>query len=139
MRKSSLPPSSVKPHILSWLQRDPAAGIKPFVFTPNLASREPKPYRSVVITRACLASTTASGLLFEHASRRSSLPVSISRTVLRLVCGFAVVCVTAPAKTTVPMRSLPVSVEVSKPADCAVIAASVGSVGSGGVSGSRKN
>ena len=95
--------TSVKPHILSWLQRDPAAGVKPFVFTPNLAGSS-KPHRSHLITRACLASTTSEFLLVDrggHGVRGSGFLKALYRIFpFRLFLIAGVVCMTWPATNT---------------------------------------
>lgn len=94
--------STVKPHILSWLQRDPAAGVQPFVFTPNLQGKG-QPYQSHLITRACLASTTSDFLLVDS-SRKRGISKWMSRAEAfipyRVLLVLAVVCMTWPTRNT---------------------------------------
>lgn len=95
--------SSVKPHILSWLQRDPAAGIKPFVFTPNLSGTS-KPHRSHLITRACLASTTSEFLLVDRAANgsfgRRTWRSVVRAFPFRFFAIVGVICMTWPTSNT---------------------------------------
>jgi hypothetical protein len=106
MRKSAQT-KSVKPHILSWLQRDPAAGVKPFVFTPNLSGKANKPHRSHLITRACLASTTSEFLLVDRAGNGiagSRFLRAFARLFpFRLFLVAGVVCMTWPTANTVAL------------------------------------
>lgn len=87
--------STVKPHILSWLQSDPAAGVKPFVFTPNLEGKAPS-HRSHLITRACLASTTSDFLLVDSSRKRRTRSLVPFRAFLIVF----VVCMTWPTRNT---------------------------------------
>jgi hypothetical protein len=103
MRKSAQT-QSVKPHILSWLQRDPAAGVQPFVFTPNLSGKANKPHRSHLITRACLASTTSEFLLVDRgmdsSNTRSFLRFIARLFPFRFLAVVGVICMTWPTTNT---------------------------------------
>ena len=97
--------TSVKPHILSWLQRAPVAQGKLIELSPALASTSEKRAKhakrhgeSFVITRSCLGSTTASSLLGVHRKPRFAWG-SKMRLPLQVAAALALVFVLAPRKT----------------------------------------
>ena len=92
--------TSVKPHILSWLQPAPKALGKIIELSPTLATAKSKSKRadSVFITNSCLGATTASGILGMH--RKPPMEWrSIIRFMFQIAAALGLVFLLSPAKT----------------------------------------